>query len=245
VNDPAISSSGASAMKMTPSLFATGCLYFLLAMPAGGQDAPPVAQQDILRSQSKLKQIGLAFHTYESAYQFFPTDIRDKNGKALLSWRVAILPYIEEDKLFKEFKLDEPWDGEHNKKLIARMPKIYAPIRVKAKEGETFYHVFTGETALFGPRQKNPKIAFITDGTANTGLVFEAGEPVIWTRPVDMHFDEKKPVPKLGGLFEGECNVVLCDGSLMRLKKDADEIELKKLIIPHDGNVVDFNKLRK
>ncbi len=56
----------------------------------------------------------------------FPTAaILDKNGKPLLSWRVALLPYIEQDALYRQFKLDEPWDSEHNKKLIAQMPKIY------------------------------------------------------------------------------------------------------------------------
>ena len=231
-------------MKTTGSILAVVVLTGLLAIPATrGQDLPPIQKRDVQRSQNNLKQIGLAFHNYESAYQYFPTDIRNKDGKALLSWRVAILPFIEEDRLYKEFKLDEPWDSDHNKKLVARMPKIYAPIRVKAKDGETFYQTFTGETALFGPRQKNPKIASITDGTSNTGLVFEAGAPVIWTKPADMPFDEKKPVPKLGGLFDGECNVVLCDGSVRRLKKGADETELKKLIIPFDGNVIDFTKL--
>ena len=233
-------------MKTTGSILSAFVLAGLFALPATrGQDLPPIQKRDVQRSQTNLKQIGLAFHNYDSAYQYFPTDIRDKNGKALLSWRVAILPYIEEDVLYKQFKLDEPWDSEHNKKLVARMPKIYTPIRVKAKEGETFYQVFTGETALFGPRQKNPRIASITDGTSNTGLVFEAGAPVPWTKPADMPFDEKKPVAKLGGLFDGECNVVMCDGSLRRLKKGADEMELKKLIIPFDGNPIDFSKLER
>jgi hypothetical protein len=199
----------------------------------------------VQKAQNTLKQFGLAFHNYHSAYNYFPWNIEDKNGKALLSWRVAILPFIEEDKLYREFKLDQAWDSDHNKKLIAKMPKMYAPIRVKAKEGETFYQTFSGEKALFGGKVKNPKLFAIPDGTANTGLVFEAGEPVIWTKPADMPFDEKKAVAKLGGLFDGMCNVVLCDGSVKTLKKGADEKELKNFIMPADGNVVDFAKLEK
>jgi hypothetical protein len=218
----------------------------LLTVPAReSEDPPPIAQRDVQRSQTNLKEIGLAFHNHEAAYSYLPTDIRDKNGKALLSWRVAILPFIEQDALVKEFKYDEPWDSDHNKKLIARMPKIYSPIRVKAKEGETFYQTFAGEKALFGPKQARPKLISITDGTANTGMVFEAGEPVIWSKPADIPFDEKKPLPKIGGLFDGECNVVLCDGSVKRLKKDADEKQLKLFIMPQDGNVIDFKKLEK
>jgi hypothetical protein len=161
-----------------------------------------------------------------------------------LSWRVQILPFLEEDTLYKQFKLDEPWDSDHNKKLVEKMPKVYAPVRVKAKAGETFYQTFTGEKALFGPK-KQPRLASMRDGTSNTGLVFEAGDPVVWTKPEDMTFDEKKALPKLGGLLDGECQVVLGDGSIKRLKKDADEGELKKFVMPADAMVIDFGKIEK
>ena len=157
---------------------------------------------------------------------------------------MAILPYIEEEALYKEFKLDEPWDSENNKKLIAKMPKLYAPIRAQAKEGETFYQMFSGPGTLLEPKKK-VKILGITDGTSNTGLVFEAGDPVIWTKPADMPFDAKKQLPKLGAHFDGACHVVLCDGSVIRMKKNPDEAELKKLIQPADGEVLDLDKLTK
>ena len=84
-------------------------------------------------------------HNYESAHGTLPpAAVRSTDGTPLLSWRVAILPFIEQDALYKEFKLDEPWDSEHNKKLIAKMPKLYGPARGQAKEGETFYQRFSG-----------------------------------------------------------------------------------------------------
>ena len=175
----------------------------LVSFPVlGGEDPPPIDRRQLATSQNNLKQLGLAFHINHDAYSRFPGDIKDKDGKALLSWRVAILPFIEHDTLFKQFKLDEPWDSDNNKKLIAQMPKVYAPIRVKAKEGETFYQVFTGKNALFGG--KAATLPGISDGTSNTGMIFEAGEPVIWTKPADLAFDEEKALPKLGGLFDGD-----------------------------------------
>lgn len=188
--------------------------------------------------------MGIAFHSYADANARLPADILSKDGKSLLSWRVAILPYLEEGELFKQFKMDEAWDGPTNKKLIEKLPKIYAPVRVKAKEGETFYQVFTGPKTLFAGKEPVRFPAAITDGTSNTGLVFEAGEPVIWSKPADLAFDEKNALPKLGGLFDGDFNVTLCDGSVQRMKKDADEKELKKFIMPADGEVIDFNKLK-
>ena len=68
-----------------------------------------------MQSKNNLKQIALAMHNYEATYGHFPHDITDKNGKPILSWRVAILPFIEQDNLYKQFKLDEPWDSPNNR----------------------------------------------------------------------------------------------------------------------------------
>ena len=144
-----------------------------------------------------------------------------------------------------EFKLDESWDSEDNKKLIAKIPKIYAPIRVKGKGGETFYQVFTGDDAPFAPNKKVQLELTFKDGTSNTGLVFEAANTVIWTKSQDLPFDQKKPLPKLGGMFDGVSNVLMGDGSVRPLRKNPDETELKWLIMPADGHTIDFKKLEK
>ncbi len=61
---------------------------------------------------NNLKQIALAYHNVHSATNTFPPPaIADKDGKPLLSWRVAILPYVEQQELYNKFKLDEPWDS--------------------------------------------------------------------------------------------------------------------------------------
>ena len=78
------------------------------------------------QSTNNLKQIGLALHNFHSANDHFPADIRGKDGKPLLSWRVSILPFIEQQALFQEFHQDEPWDSPHNKALIARMPATFS-----------------------------------------------------------------------------------------------------------------------
>lgn len=237
-------------MRLTAAILPIGLVALftsLVAIPATADDKlPEPTRAEHQRSQNNLKQIGLAFHIHHDSIGNLPNNTYTKDGKALLSWRVLILPYIEQEQLYKQFKLDEAWDSETNKPLIAKMPKLYAPIRVKAKEGETFYRGFAGKGALFGPDAgKGLKLSSITDGTSNTGLVFEAGEASIWTKPDDMAFDLKKPLPKLGGLFDGRSNVVMCDGSVRRLKKDPDETELKKLIGYGDGEVLDLDKLTK
>src|SRR5262249_49238609 len=70
-----------------------------------------------VKSANNLKQFAVGMFNYLDKHGRFPAaGSFDKNGKPLLSWRVFILPYIEHEKLYKEFHLNEPWDSEHNKK---------------------------------------------------------------------------------------------------------------------------------
>ncbi len=207
-------------------------------------DNATISKKDLYSSSKNLKQIARAFLDHNDKFGNLPTDLTDKDGKPLLSWRVAVLPFIEQRALYSQFKLDEPWDSANNKKLIGRMPKTYAPIRAKANDGETFYQVFTGEGTMFGG-QKKPRIPWdIPDGTSSTGMVFEAEDPVTWTRPADLPFDKDKPLPKLGGLFNGAFHVALCDGTVQLMKNPYGN-ELKNLIMPADGNAVGWDKFYK
>jgi hypothetical protein len=233
-------------MSRTRLLAGAAVAALALALPAiRAEDKPAPPTRDEYRNAANvLTQVGLAFHSYHDANNALPGNILDRDGNPLLSWRVQILPYIEEDALYKQFKLDEPWDSENNKKLIEKMPKLYVPARGKAKAGETFYQMFTGPGTLLEPKKRLTLVS-ISDGTSNTGMVFEAGNPVTWTKPDDILFDAKNQLPRLGGPFDGECHVVMCDGAVRRLKKDPDEKELKKLIQPADGEVIDLDKLTK
>jgi len=187
-------------------------------------------------SANNLKQMALAFHiAADEKKGELPRDITDKNGKPLLSWRVAILPYIEQNALFKEFKLDEPWDSENNKKLLEKMPKVYTAPRGKPDKGYTFYQSFAGEGALMSGKPQ--KIFTIADGTSNTFMIVEAGESVPWTKPADVAYDAKKPLPKLGGVFDGNFNVAFCDGSVRFVPKGVKDENLKKYITVAGGEV--------
>ena len=100
-----------------------------------------------------------------------PAAIYSKDGKrALLSWRVAMLPFLEQEKLYKEFKLDEAWDSDHNKKLIAKMPDVFKdPSAPPSKEpGMTHYQVFVGGGSAFRLQPQSCRLFDITDGTSNT-----------------------------------------------------------------------------
>jgi prepilin-type processing-associated H-X9-DG protein len=193
------------------------------------------------QGQNNLKQLGLAMHNYLSANNTFPANaIYDKDGKALLSWRVMILPYIEQDGLYKEFRLDEAWDSPHNKKLLAKMPPTYKAPGAKTKHPHgTFYQVFHGTGAAFEGKV-GIGIADITDGTSNTILIVEAAKDVPWTKPEDLPFVAGKPLPKLGGVFPNDgFNAAFADGSVRFFKSTIKELSLEKMITRNGGEVLD------
>src|SRR2546425_3852080 len=114
----------------------------------------------------------MAMHNYHDLHGRLPAAaVCGKDGQPVLSWRVAILPFIEFEGLYNEFHFDEPWDSPHNIRLLPRMPKTYASQRYKgdpAPPGYTYLHVFVGEgTAFEGPEGLRLPDDF-PDGTSNT-----------------------------------------------------------------------------
>jgi RNA polymerase sigma factor (sigma-70 family) len=194
---------------------------------------------DRIKVSNSLKQIGLALHTYHDANGRFPTNaVYDKDGQALLSWRVAILPYIDEGDLYNQFHLDEAWDSDHNKKLLAKMPQIYAPIGGKPKEkNATYYQGFVGNGAFF-EGQQGRRMADITDGTSNTVMIIEAADAVPWTKPTELKFDPDKDLPKLGGHFKKGFYALFADGSVQRMRDDYDAKTMKAAITVNGGEVI-------
>jgi RNA polymerase sigma factor (sigma-70 family) len=204
---------------------------------------PRVVQRLKEHSIQNLKKIGLAAHEHLDVFKHLPTDILGADKKPLLSWRVKVLPYLGHADLYKEFKLDEPWDSEHNKKLLKKIPEVY---RTGTEDGDshgTFYQGFAGADAMFPPG-RTVAVGDIPDGFSNTILVVEAGTPVPWTRPVDLPYAADRPVPKLGGAFKDVIHAVLADGSILPIKRDYDEKLLRLAITRNDNQDLDILKLR-
>jgi Protein of unknown function (DUF1559) len=194
------------------------------------------------KSTNNLKHIALAFHNYHASKNAFPAAaVLGADNTPLLSWRVLILPYIEQQPLFDEFHLDEAWDSPHNKGLLAKMPSIYAPVVVKEgmPENSTYYQGFKGAGCVF-EGENGQGIATITDGTSNTLMVVEADKLVPWTKPVDLIVDDdkEKPLPKIGGQFEAGTTAAFCDGAVRFLKKEIAPETLRALITRNGGEVI-------
>jgi hypothetical protein len=155
-----------------------------------------------------LKQIGIGMHAYADDHMGHlpPPAICSKEGKPLLSWRVLLLPYIEETELCKKFHLDEPWDSPHNLPLLKEMPRIYMRPASSAAADEygTTYQVFLGKGTVFESPEGMSLAKLTAMGSiSNTMLVVDVAQRVPWTKPGDPVYADDQPLPPLGGLFSG------------------------------------------
>jgi hypothetical protein len=188
-----------------------------------------------VKSSNNLKQFAVGMFNYLDKHGTFPAAASfDKNGKPLLSWRVTILPYIEEEKLYKEFQLDEPWDSEHNKKLIEKMPPVYLMPDDDPKKHLTRYRVFVGKGAFF-EGTRGLRIKDISDGLSNTIMIVEAPNGVPWTKPEDLVFDDGKLLPRVVDPKRNGFMAALGDGSVRFFKKTIKESTLRLYVKRDDG----------
>jgi hypothetical protein len=211
---------------------------------------------DDARSQKNMRQMALAVHSYHDVHMRLPAHANyDKNGRPLLSWRVHLLPYMEGLRLYERFKLDEPWDSEHNKKLIPLMPKLFESPGRKLPPGKTCYLVpttgdmkyqtiFPKGTGKKGEANDGMLRTFgnVTDGSAFTLMLVEAApeRAVIWTKPDDWEFDVKKPREGLFGMRPRHPLVSAVDASQHRLRKDIPDDVLRAVFGCSDGDRHNF-----
>ncbi len=199
-------------------------------------------------SINNMKEIALGMHNYHDAKGRFPPAYTvDKEGKPLLSWRVLILPYTEDNMLYEQFRLDEPWDSEHNKKLIARMPQFYkSPESKVSSDGKTNYLTVRGEKSVF-PGKTGISMRDVPDGTAYTIMTVEVSDEkaVIWTKPNDFEYDEKDPMKGLVGLRPGRFLAGFTDGSVRSLPASIDATMLNALFTRNGGETIDRSILEQ
>lgn len=198
------------------------------------------------RLMNEVRQMVLAAHNYASNHQeeLPPVAIEDPQGRRLLSWRVLLLPYLEQDHLYKQFKLDEPWDSPHNLALLPRMPLFFGmPVKERfgARDSNerclTAYRIFVGPRTLYPGKGARSPYTFtkIPDGAAATMFIVEANDPVPWTKPDELVYAPDRPIPALGGAIRGKFLVGMLDGSVRTIKRDVSEPTLRSAIEANDG----------
>jgi hypothetical protein len=182
--------------------------------------------------------LALGLHSYHDTHgKFPPAVVYGKDRKALYSWRVLLLPEIGEDKIYRQFKLDEPWDSPHNIRLLDRRPSNYAPPSYyahKIPSTHTYIHVFVGRSTAF-ESPEGQSLASFTDGSSNTFLLIEGGKPVPWSKPEDLEYAADRPLPELDGPFRDGLRVALADGSVHFILREFNETAFRAAITRNGG----------
>ncbi len=189
-----------------------------------------------------MKQIGLAMLTYEQAHGCFPPAfVPDKDGKPMHSWRVLLLPYLDQKAIYDQYRFDEPWNSPHNRKLAAQMPSVYRCPSDESPRPNTSYAMLVGPHAFSDGPHGRP-MDEIKDGLSETIMVAEAaGDGINWMEPRDIDA-EKMPLeilhhpggaaPKVLGICSEHpsvANVVFCDGHTQGLASGIDPKVLREL----------------
>jgi prepilin-type processing-associated H-X9-DG protein len=194
---------------------------------------------------NRLHRLGLAMHEYNEAHGRFPAPaIFNRNGKPLLSWRVALLPHLGYQSLYERFRLDESWDSPHNLALLAEMPREFAcPGGPGRRAGRTSYMVIVGPAndaysvnTAFEPK-RGADIRHFTDGTSNTILVLETDAFVPWTKPDDLHWEKGAPLPGILSPHPGGAHSLFADGGVRFLKPTIRPETLLAILTMNGGEV--------
>ena len=199
----------------------------------------------------RFKQIGLALHNFESANRVLPPakDSRAADGKCILSWRVHILPYIGQINLYNQFRLKEPWNSEHNLKLLDQMPDIYKGTATGIvgengpKPGYTTFLAPVGDDTIFGG-VKPVKFGDVKDGLSNTIWLVEVKPELAkpWTAPEDFAFDPANPAMGLAEITGDKPSFLaaLGDGSVKKIPLSLPAKTILHLFQKSDANVIEF-----
>jgi hypothetical protein len=220
------------------ALVAVSCC---ICLPAGGGIAfvlmaKPAAAR--VTSINNAKNIALAIHSSHDAYKFMPSP---RSDKADLSWRVAILPYIEQGPLYTQFDLNTDWDKGKNQGFVNSRPVLYdCPMRSPADKTQTSWQYFTGPKTPFPQPTTKIRMVEFNDGTSNTFLFADAANPVPWSKPADIVVPATGPI----GVAQGTFIVAMVDGSVrLADRSKLDDNAMRIFIDPKDGQAAPFHLL--
>lgn len=238
----ALTKINASRGRLTGGGFAiagiiTGALACLAVVPVALLLPAVSAARDAARrnvSINHMKGISLAQQLHHDEKRAFPAPGGGPGAKSQLSWRVHILPYLEQAALYERFHLDEPWDSEHNRALIQFMPEEFKNPSVDLPEGKTNYLLVTGPGTAFETDASTPMLRDFIDGTSKTIVLVEADEDqaVEWTKPEDWRFDPNNPMRGLGKLRQYGFLAAFGDIHTEFIGDDTDPEAIKAMMTP-------------
>jgi len=205
--------------------------YFEIAARINEQNQAKAAAAS---SMNKVKNIATALLAYHKDNgKFPPAATLSKEGKPLLSWRVQILPYLGHNFLYKQFRQNEPWDSEHNKKFIRRIPPSFRESQENLDKGTTPFQAPVGIATLFTPGGTGTNSIQIINELSNTIMLVKVPEDktAIWTKPEDWEIDISLPAKDLLKGFTNAIVFACADGEVKAIPLKEAEEKIKSMLM--------------
>jgi Protein of unknown function (DUF1559) len=184
----------------------------------------------------------LAVANYHQTYGCFPPAyIAGRDGKPMHSWRILILPFLEQQELYKSYRFDEPWNGPNNRKLASRIGGIYLRSGLESNQAQTTSFVAVVGPQTIWPGSKPTRYEDLGDGTHDTLMVVEVPDgQFLWMEPRDLDFDSMSFKINDGsgrglGSKLGGARVVSADTTVRTLRDDYDGNKLRARLTANGG----------
>jgi hypothetical protein len=226
-------------------LAATGTVVALVGVGLGVRQFAVFLEHDSQDAEVTYfmgRYFALAAHNYRDEHGRLPPAFHaSPQGRPLLSWRVLLLPYIEQKALYDRLHLEEPWDSPHNVKLLKEMPRDYAAPHGAMQPGpsHTYWHVFVGESTAFTGAQGLRYPQDIPDGPENTILFVLGGPAVLWTKPDDIVYGPDIPLPNLYNVRPRGFFAAMCDARTYFVEKGVSERNVRAAITRNGAEKLD------
>ena len=197
---------------------------------------------------NNLKQMGLALHSYHDVWNCLPpAHVADEQGRPMHSWRVLILPYLDQQALYELYDFDQPWDSPNNREVAQQMPSVFrCPEDRFAGPTDTSYVTLVGPGALCEGTTPTT-FADVTDGSSNTLAVVEMSDSgILWTEPRDLDAEQMRfTINAPGGVgirsnHPGGAEALMLDGSVRFLCDEISSDQLNALITRAGAEPLEF-----
>jgi len=139
--------------------------------------------------RNQMKQLAFAMYNYHDTYGTYPPACTtDKTGQPMHSWRTMLLPYLEDDALYKQVDLTTTWNSQTNKQLSSHAAYCFqcGTAERTGRSGTTDYVAVVGEGTMWSTEGSR----HIAD-PANTIMFIEiADSDIQWAEPRDLTLSE-------------------------------------------------------
>jgi len=195
-----------------------GGLLTALLLPAV-QQARLAARR--AQSMNNMRQIGIALHNYHAVYNCMPKAVMTNDDGVEHSWRVAILPFLDQQQLHGQYDTNETWDSPKNRQVLEQMPPVFdnPNVDLNANPNSTTYLAIAGPKSVLNT-EDFIGLRNIVAGTANTILLVDAtNNPTPWTKPDELSPEEFTTMPSFDTLPGGTMNVLTTDGAVQIIEQ--------------------------